>query len=229
MLRQRHPRRRSLTRRRRPRPGSRRSCRRQHRRTRRWAPRAPTAFDVPAWPPAASSAAASLDFEDWVELGGATSGGTQEREQPQRGPDEVSVIDDQNAIAQGDHQPTKRAPTYPILTSEQSTTTSGAFVMPTPAPPVVAPAAWPPPTPSSRAERPTSPAIPAAAAFVASPPHAAASSTAWHTPLPLAPPPPEPAPQWPSAAGLEYNGAHGSEPDIPLPTSSARHEPRFGR
>ncbi|MEP6865537.1 MAG: tetratricopeptide repeat protein [Deltaproteobacteria bacterium] len=210
------------------------------------APRAPSALELPTWPPApsatpraitseatprldvasiAANAQQAAQYDDWDELGGATSVGNRERPQPARKPGEDSVIVDLNAVSKTEHQPSRRPQTYPILTSEQGTTTSGAFVMPTGADPIAAqPAA---PQLSHRSEKPTSPAMPAQAAASSAiaglPPASVAngsgSSTAWHTPLPLAAPPPEPAPQWPSAAGLEYNGAHGSAPEIPLPVT----------
>ncbi|HET9990062.1 MAG TPA: hypothetical protein VFQ65_16140, partial [Kofleriaceae bacterium] len=187
---------------------------------------APSALDLPAWPPAPSVSVAPLEVaprgsaparqvEDWDEMGGTTSVGNHDHAQePPRKPGEDSVIVDLDAVSKTEREPSRRPQTYPILTSEQGTTTSGAFVMPTAAQPQA----------SQPAERPTSPSMPVAMSATSG---AAASSSAWHTPLPLAPPPPEPAPQWPSAAGLEYNGAHGSEPEIPLPVS--RHEPTESR
>jgi hypothetical protein len=168
-----------------------------------------------------ANAQQAAQYDDWDELGGATSVGNLERPQPARKPGEDSVIVDLNAVSKTEHQPSRRPQTFPILTSEQGTTTSGAFVMPTGADPIAAP------QPTHRSEKPTSPAMPAQAAAssaIAGPSPASVangsgSSTAWHTPLPLAAPPPEPAPQWPSAAGLDYNGAHGSAPEIPLPVT----------
>jgi len=183
--------------------------------------RAPSALDLPAWPPVA----AKQDFEDWDELGGATSVGTQERAQPPRAPGEDSVIVDLNAEPKAEKPKLARAQSSPI-TSEHGTATSGAFVMPSLAQPIavqVGPAMSTerPTSPAlpvaSRSEKPTSPAMPSAGLV-----EAANASSAWHTPLPLAAPPPEPAPQWPSAAGLDYGRAQGSAPEIPVP---ARHEP----
>lgn len=140
------------------------------------------------------------------------------------------MIVDLSAEPKADRPKLARAQSAPI-TSEQGTATSGAFVMPTPARPVAHVAASPaserPTSPSlpistapPRSEKPTSPALPAGG--LASTAESANASSAWHTPLPLAAPPPEPVPQWPSAAGLDYGRAQGSAPEIPVP---ARHEP----
>jgi len=188
--------------------------------------RAPSALELPAWPPV--PVAAKRDFEDWDELGGATSVGTQERPQPPRAPGEDSVIVDLNAEPKTEKPKLARAQSAPI-TSEQGTATSGAFVMPTVAQPIAAQVA-PAISPVISTERPTSPALPIAArsekptspAMPAGLVEASNAASAWHTPLPLAAPPPEPAPQWPSAAGLDYGRAQGSAPEIPVP---ARHEP----
>jgi hypothetical protein len=227
--------------------------------------RAPSTLDLPVWPPApagtlpraitAEVVADAQPFDDWDEIGGATSVGTRDgATQPPRKPGEDSVIVDLNAVSKAERQPARRPQTYPILTSEQGTTTSGAFVMPTATEPQAPlPQAEPQAAQSQAAqaqaaqrdrratERHTPPAgtaqlqdAQAQAAqrdrrsterhtppSVAAQPQALADrpSTAWHTPLPLAAPPPEPAPQWPSASGLEYGGAHGSAPEIPLPIS----------
>ncbi|MEO6776902.1 MAG: hypothetical protein ABI467_28450, partial [Kofleriaceae bacterium] len=168
-------------------------------------PLAPSALELPVWPPrlsAALRAGSAPHYEDWDELGGATSVGNHVHPQPSRKPGDDSVIVDLDAVSKTERQPARRAQTAPILTSDHAATTSGAFVMPTAARPQAA----------QVADRPS-------VAQVADRP-----STAWHTPLPLAPPPLEPAPQWPSAAGLDYASANGSAPEIPLPVT--RPDPR---
>jgi hypothetical protein len=170
-------------------------------------------LELPAWPPRSELALRASEpdmlppppaagFEDWENPNANTSLGN--RVQPQSADPasdfkrEDSVIIDLNAVARESGAP-RRPQTYPVIqTSEQSTTTSGVFVMPT-------------------ADAPKAVEAPLGTAHVATPaptmPEPAHStspfqrpSSAWHTPLPQTlpgqPTAAPPVPSFPSAAGL---------------------------
>jgi hypothetical protein len=164
-------------------------------------------MQLPVWPPKAEQA-----YEDWDDPNAATSIGTSTSPPSGDwdGPRESSVIVDLNAVAARSEAP-RRAQTSPItqLTSEQGTTTSGAFVMP------VAPAGkgtqpetaiapsfetlTAPMAPSAASfETVTAPGLPSAGSFetLTAPmaPAVGRAPTPMPFALPLAPPPAEPAP-----------------------------------
>jgi Flp pilus assembly protein TadD len=203
-------------------------------------PRTPTpppvvakqSLELPVWPPRNEPAVREPDmlppppaagFEDWENPNANTSLGNRV---PSPSTDvasdfkrEDSVIIDLNAVAR-ESGAARRPQTYPVIqTSEQSTTTSGVFVMPTAAAPkaVEAPlAAAHVATPAPTMPEPT----------VASSPFQRPSS-AWHTPMPQ-PLPGEPTaappvPSFPSAAGLIDDLA------VPSPIKADHTEPALAR
>jgi Flp pilus assembly protein TadD len=168
-------------------------------------------LELPVWPPRNDPAVREPDmlppppvagFEDWEHPNANTSLGN--RAPPPSGDPasdfkrEDSVIIDLNAVAR-EHGAPRRPQTYPtIQTSEQSTTTSGVFVMPTAAAPKAVEA------PLGAAHVATSaPTMPEPA--LSSSPFQRPSS-AWHTPMPQTlpgqPTAAPPVPSFPSAAGL---------------------------
>ncbi len=199
---------------------------------------------LPAWPPAAHAPIAAepvRPFEDWDDPSASTA--IENRVAPTRAkpsgddafPAEDSVIIDLNAAPKAVAPTTPKRPQsqpVPVIqTSEQSTTTSGVFVMPTAAAPN---AQQVPPSLASMAdasalpERPSSPwqtPLPGPLPGEPAPARAVSpfSQTAAECALDYAAPAPvAPAPQWPSAAGLGYEVPFA---DASIPAPIAQHEP----